>query len=146
MQVKHLDHLNLSVQDFENTVAWYGRVLGFALVEEGVQEGVRWGVIRAGEAMLCIYEHPELHAEDADTQREQHGLHGIAHFGLRITDRAAWEDTVAREGLPVRFGGPIEWPHSTAWYINDPTGYEIEVALWHDDRVMFDRETSARSA
>ena len=137
MQVKHLDHLNLSVRDFDETAAWYGRVFGFAPVEQGVQEGVRWGVIRAGEAMLCIYEHPELEHLDADTVRREHGVHSVAHFGLRITDRAAWEATVDRENLEVRFGGPIEWPHSTAWYVHDPTGYEIEVALWADDRVRF---------
>lgn len=146
MQVKQLDHLNLSVEHFDATVDWYGRVFGFALVEEDVQEGVRWGVLRAGEAMLCIYEHPELTHHDADTVRADHALHGIAHFGLRITDPEGWAAIVEREGLKVRFGGPIRWPHSTAWYIHDPTGYEIEVAAWNGDRVAFDAMVSQTPA
>ena len=64
-------------------------------------------------------------------------LHGLSHFGLRIQDRAAWEETVAREQVEVSYGGEVDWPHSSAWYVVDPTGYEIEVALWDDDAVAF---------
>jgi hypothetical protein len=64
-------------------------------------------------------------------------LHGINHFGLRITDRAAFEATVERERLEFSYPSPVRWPHSTAWYVLDPTGYEIEVACWDDDRVSF---------
>ncbi len=65
------------------------------------------------------------------------GLHGINHFGLRITDRTAWEEIVDREKIEVLYDGPTRWSHSTSWYISDPTGYEIEVALWDDDMVAF---------
>ena len=58
MQVKHLDHVNLTVRSFDETVDWYRRIFGFEIVEEEVEDGVRWGVIRSGDAMLCIYEHP----------------------------------------------------------------------------------------
>lgn len=138
MNVKHLDHLNLSVRDFAATAHWYGRVFGFEVVEEAVDErGIRWGVLRSGEALLCVYEHPELSFADCDAlQRE--GKHALCHFGLRITDRAAWEATVEREGVEVNYGGSVRWPHSTAWYVTDPTGWEIEVALWDGDTVAFD--------
>ena len=56
---------------------------------------------------------------------------------LRITDREAWTDTVERESVTVGYGGEVRWPHSSAWYVTDPTGYEIEVALWDDDTVRF---------
>ena len=59
------------------------------------------------------------------------------HFALRITDEAGWRETLARERLPLNWGGETRWPHSTAWYVTDPTGYEIEVALWDDDTVRF---------
>ncbi|MHC4934280.1 MAG: VOC family protein [Planctomycetota bacterium] len=137
MKVKQLDHLNLSVQSFPETADWYGRVFGFEVVEDKVDRGMRWGVIRSGDAMLCIYEHPELGFEGSDEIRDR-GLHGINHFGLRITDRESWEETVKREGIEVNYGGPVRWPHSTAWYVSDPTGYEIEVALWDDDEARFD--------
>ena len=89
MRVKHLDHLNLTVRDFEETADWYRRVFGFGVVQDEVSdEGVRWGVLRSGDAMLCIYQRPDLQPPDAWESR----AHAIRHFGLRITDRAAWEE------------------------------------------------------
>jgi len=130
MTVTHLDHLNLTVRDFEETAAWYGRVFGFEVVErETDEQGRPWGVLKAGDALLCIYEDPGLRFEDSDERRKR-GVHGVNHFGLRITDRAEWEATMAREGVVAEYGGAVRWPHSTAWYIQDPTGYGIEVALW----------------
>jgi catechol 2,3-dioxygenase-like lactoylglutathione lyase family enzyme len=134
MAVKHLDHLNMSVRDLAESVDWYGRAFGFRKVEGGVIDGSPWAILRGGDALLCLYEHPERGAPDPD----EHGHHAPSHFGLRITDRAAWEATVAREKLRVEYGGAHRWPHSTAWYVTDPTGYEIEVALWDDDRVQFE--------
>ena len=138
MSVKHLDHLNLTVADFDATVDWYHRVFGFAVVEEAVDEqGVRWGVMRASEALLCIYEHPDLVLADCETERRR-GRHALCHLGLRIDDRAAWEATIASQGLEVLYGGEVHWPHSTAWYVRDPTGWEIEVVHWDADRIQFD--------
>ncbi len=135
--VSQLDHLNLSVADFAETVDWYGRVFGFELAERGMQDGLPWGVIRAGEALLCIYQHPGLELPDRFEMRRR-GLHGLNHFGLRISDEAQWLATIEREGLEILYDGPIRWPHSTAWYLKDPTGWEIEVALWDDDTIAFD--------
>ena len=43
-----------------------------------------------------------------------------------------------RENIKFMYDGEIPWPHSRAWYIQDPTGYEIEVACWNDDTIRFD--------
>ncbi|MBX9878343.1 MAG: VOC family protein [Candidatus Obscuribacterales bacterium] len=137
MKIKHLDHLNMSVKNFDKTVDWYNRVFGFTLVEYGVRGGVRWGIIKGGESMLCIYEHPEREYADFDDSR-LHNFHGINHFGLRITDRNEWEDVIKREKLEVAYGGAVDYPHSTSWYVTDPTGYEIEVALWNKNQINFD--------
>ena len=137
MKVRHLDHINMTVRDFDQTVDWYGRVFDFELVEEALTDGVRWGVIRSGEALLCIYEDPNREHLDRFELKDR-GLHGMAHFGLRITDVEEWLETVDREKIEVLYGGEITWPHSRSWYIEDPTGYEIEVALWADDRVTFE--------
>ena len=133
LNVAGLDHVNLTVADFEQTVAWYGRVFGFALVERGAGEHGPWGVIRSGEAMLCLYEHPECRFEAPEDRRARR-LHTVNHVGLRIRDEAEWLRTVARERLDVE---PMVWPHSKAWYLCDPTGYPIEVVLWNGDTVAF---------
>lgn len=134
MTVKHLDHLNLTVHNFADTADWYKRVFGFEVVEEGNHSGEHWGVLRSGDALLCIYEHPEFkQSPDMDKAK----LHSIHHFGLRITDRQRWESTVTKEKLEVGYGGAISYPHSTSWYICDPSGYTIEVAYWHNDQIAF---------
>ena len=55
----------------------------------------------------------------------------------RITDEAEWLAIIEREEVPILYDGAIRWPHSRAWYVTDPTGYEIEVALWDNDRIAF---------
>ncbi len=137
MAVRHLDHLNLSVNDFDETVAWYGRVFGFELVEETVTDGVRWGVIRSGDALLCIYEHGDREYFDR-FQLADRKQHGLAHFALRIDDPDGWLEIARRENLTINYDGEITWPHSRSWYINDPTGYEIEVVRWQNDTIAFD--------
>ena len=79
MKIKHLDHINMTVRDFDQTVDWYGRVFDFVLVEEAVTEGIRWGVIRSGEALLCIYEDPSRKHLDRFELR----VHGAAP-GIRV--------------------------------------------------------------
>lgn len=134
--VKHLDHLNLSVRDLDESADWYGRVFGFRQVERDVSNGVDYAILRGGDAMLCIYQRPELAHLDRHA-RARAGFHGLNHFALRITDREAWRQTVEREQLELHYGGEVNWTHSTAWYVKDPTGYEIEVALWEGDEIHF---------
>ena len=144
MKTKHLDHLNLSVRSFDETADWYGRIFGFEIVEEEVSEGVRWGVLRSGDALLCIYEHSAREFLDRFQLRERE-FHGLAHFALRITDSDEWLAIAKREELAISYGGEVTWPHSRSWYVRDPTGYEIEVVHWQNDRVVFESRAKAVS-
>jgi len=134
--VRHLDHLNLSVTDLDASLAWYAAVFEFSPVERGLYEGRPWAIVRAGDALLCLYERPQLERPD-NADRCARGLHGVNHFALRITEVAPWEARVARLGLELLYGGRRSWPHSDSWYVADPTGYEIEVTCWRGDQVRF---------
>ncbi|MBX9670602.1 MAG: VOC family protein [Candidatus Obscuribacterales bacterium] len=134
MNVKHLDHLNMSVRNLDETEDWYKRVFGFEIVESGLRSGMKWAIMKSGEALLCIYEYPNLAKPD---KVSDHSPHTINHFGLRITDRSKWQETINRERVRVLYGGEVRYPSSTSWYVIDPTGYEIEVALWDQDQVSF---------
>ncbi|MCA9563106.1 MAG: VOC family protein [Myxococcales bacterium] len=136
MNVFHIDHLNMTVRNFEESADWYGRVFGFEVVERGVQDGQPWGVIKRGDAMLCIYEQGDF-AFVAPSQRMKQKHHGFWHFALKIDDREEWLKRVEQENLEVQYGGAIDWPHSTSWYVSDPTGYQIEVVLWDENRPRF---------
>jgi catechol 2,3-dioxygenase-like lactoylglutathione lyase family enzyme len=128
--VKHLDHLNMSVADLEATTAFYQGLFGFETVEAGVWRGKPWRILKAGEALLCLYQF-DRNAPDASD------AHRLSHFALRITDSEAFKARAAELGVPINYGGKVEWPYSDAYYVNDPTGYEIEVVHWHDDEVRF---------
>lgn len=136
-QAVAIDHLNFTVRDFAESARWYRDVFGFEKVEEGMEKDGPWGILRAGDTMLCIYESPRL--TELRSSPESEKLHHIYHFGIRIHDRADWERTVKAQKLHVYYGGPVRYPHSTSWYIKDPTGHMIEVALWDEDEVRFDR-------
>ena len=136
MKVSNLDHINLSVHSFDETVNWYNKIFGFNVVEQGIENELKWGVIRSNDAMLCIYEVNNLIQLDRFEMKEK-GFHYFAHFGLRITDKKAWLDIVKKENLEILYGGIIQWPHSSAWYVKDPTGWEIEVVLWENDIIKF---------
>ncbi|RMG14411.1 MAG: VOC family protein [Planctomycetota bacterium] len=116
--VRLLDHLNLRVRHLAETEAWYGRLFGFAPVERGTYEGRPWVILRCADALLCLYEHPEVQAG------------ALNHFALRVDDPVAFEERRVREGVALRYGSPVRWPHSTSWYVRDPSGHELEVVCW----------------
>jgi catechol 2,3-dioxygenase-like lactoylglutathione lyase family enzyme len=133
-QVKHFDHLNMTVRNLQESLEWYRRVFGFTLVESGERDLGPWAIVRSGEAMLCLYERA------GRTYEIPYGdgpHHGICHFAIRITDREEWASVLESEEVEVEFGGAQDWPHSTSWYLRDPTGYQIEVVYWHHDEICF---------
>ncbi len=130
--VKHLDHLNLSVADLAETARWYGAVFGFEVVERGVHHGTPWLILRAGDAMLCAYEYPTRGAPRGGQR------HHLNHFALRLQDTEAFLRRAQAEGVTWQWDSPVRWPHSTAWYVIDPSGYEIECVAWHGDQIAFD--------
>ena len=132
-EIKFFDHLNMTVRNMDESLDWYARVFGFELVEDGERKGVRWAIVRSGEAMLCLYEHPNRIFDGGyDGPR-----HGIRHFAIRITDKQEWESVIEREQIQVQFDDAVDYPHSTSWYILDPTGYQIEVVHWNADQIRF---------
>ena len=134
MLVKRLDHINISVTNIESTLAWYKKIFGFELVEHGEQGAKKWAIMQSGEALLCFIEYPNRKA------LENIEAHRMNHFGLTITDEKKWETIINVEKIELLYGGTVHnYPHSKAWYIKDPNGYEIEVALWDNNSIKFNR-------
>ncbi len=101
-------------------------------MEKGVdREGHKWGILQSGETMLAITEYPERKwycGED---------YHQTYHFGLRLLDKGEWQQKIKELKLETFYSSPIPYQHSTSWYVKDPTGNEIEVAVWHNNEVKF---------
>ena len=132
-QISRLDHLNFTVSNFEESVAWYQKIFNFELVEKGrAENGYWWGILKSGETMLAISEAPEKRWYTGS------GYHQTYHFGLRLVDKDEWETKLRENNLEVYYSSPVIYPHSTSWYVKDPTGNKIEVAIWNNDQVVFD--------
>lgn len=132
MLVKRLDHINISVSNIASSLKWYRKVFGFELVEEGEQNARKWAIIRSGDALICFSENPDRKILTG------HEFHRLNHFGFTITDEKKWESIINLEKLELLYGGEVViYPHSKAWYVSDPDGYEIEVALWENNSIKF---------
>ncbi len=137
VRVRHWDHLNMTVRNLSQSVEFYRALLGFEVVERGApDEDIPWLILRSGEAMLCLYEHGSVPTGPKYPERPV--VQDVRHFALRIEDGAAFERLAAQLGVDFLYGGPVTWPHSTSYYLTDPTGHQIEVVNWHDDTVRFD--------
>ncbi len=86
--------------------------------------------------MLCIYQRPDRHVVSI-AEATRTGVHRINHFALRIADKQRWEQLAKDEQLEWSYPSPARYPHSTAWYVNDPTGHQIEVAHWDEGVPVF---------
>jgi len=136
MKVKQLDHLNFSVCSLEESIRWYAAMFGFEVVERNEEGELPWAILRSGDALLCLSEQAEWRRLPRSERREQ-GVHSVNHIGFRVVDRRAWEAVLSEMNPPLFYGSPLRYPNSTSWYVRDPSGYEIEVALWDHDQVAF---------
>ena len=131
-QIAHLDHIHFTVNSLKETVQWYNKIFHFQLVEQGIWEsGDQWGILRSGNNMLAI---TEVSQRDIYKGKKYHQTY---HFGIRLKNRQEWEHTIHHNALDIMGGEPVVWPHSTSWYIQDPTGHMIEVVIWNDNKIQF---------
>jgi catechol 2,3-dioxygenase-like lactoylglutathione lyase family enzyme len=115
---------------------FYSELFGFSTVEEGSsKDPYPWAIVRSGSAMLCLYQHPKL--EISPRFPEPPSNQEVRHFAFRIQDGARFERLCEQQGVPLLFGGPVRWPHSTSYYIQDPSGHQIEVVHWDNDEIAF---------
>ncbi len=125
--VRQLDHLNLDVRSLEASTDFYRNLFGFEVVESGHSMDSDFRIIRAGDAMLCLYERGVTPGG------------GLNHFALRVEQAEALVARAREHGVELLWGGEegVSWDHSQAWYVRDPDGYVVEIAQWNGDVVRF---------
>lgn len=129
-----IDHINISVKNLIESVAWYEKVFGFKTVEQGrSQAGAKYVIVENHDFMLCMYEHPEWKAPNFEINTNKHQ---IFHVGFRITDELKWKELIRTLNLTLAYD-EISYPRSKSWYVLDPNGYEIEVSCLKEGVAMF---------
>lgn len=122
---KKIDHINMAIRELTESAEWYQKVFGFTVAEIGLSSyGTPYQILQLNDFSLCQYEMPK-HKSAAE---DDHGIYlGIYHFGLRVSDPDTWKKKIQQLELKIHLG-PIAYPHSTSWYLYDPSGHEIEVS------------------
>ncbi len=130
-----IDHVNISVTNLKESIEWYEKVFGFKLVEKGRTPRYEYAIIAHNDSMICMTEQPKRKPAD---QFDDATAHHIYHFGIRVSDKEKWEQTLKTHGIRLYYGGgEVEYPFSTSWYVHDPSGHEIDVSFTPTEKLQF---------
>jgi uncharacterized glyoxalase superfamily protein PhnB len=114
---------SLTVNDLNQSLAWYERVLGFTVEDRWETDGMLRGVeLKAGTARLM------LNQDDWARGRERHKGEGVRLWfstAQKLDDLAA--DITARGGRLDHEPRTMPWGDRT-FAISDPDGYHLTIA------------------
>lgn len=121
VKLTSIDHINMRVKNLEASKEFYGSVFGFKLKESGTGKWGPWAILGIQDrAYLCLYEAGEVERVDQKIQ--------INHFGFHVEDFDEVEKQCKKKGIGVSYGGAVQSGKSRSIYIEDPSGYEIELS------------------
>ena len=129
MELK-IDHVNISFKNLEDSIAWYKNVFAFEVVVRDLfPVGTKRAILNNNDFMICLAEFANfensLHWARKVVEQPNCQIH---HFGIRITDLEQWKKQIEKYSLKLNYGGAVQYKNSTSWYIQDPSGHEIEVS------------------
>jgi len=105
----------MTVKNLEESVEFYKKLFGFEVKKE--QTEYKSKIIGNDNIKLCLYEDPEMKPEG-----------GIAHFGFHVENFDEIMETCKLLGVKVFYDGPVQFEKSRSIYIEDPSGYDIELS------------------
>jgi catechol 2,3-dioxygenase-like lactoylglutathione lyase family enzyme len=123
-KIEALDHVALSVQDVERSAQWYGDVLGFKRLHEGIWNGTPIFVGNGGAAIALF----PARDKGGSTSHDRAAVR-ILHFAFRA-DRENFlraQDELKKRAIPFDFQDH-EISHSI--YFRDLDGHEIEITTY----------------
>ncbi|MFC5369491.1 VOC family protein [Arcanobacterium bovis] len=143
-----LNHVGVTVSDFEAAVKWYNDMFDFHLVNELRIEGetanklaslygttglsIRLGFLGTNSnAMLEIFEFtPKIEGQATNWQKN-----GYSHAAISVSNVAAWKRKLEARG--VEFVTGVQYNNGTHWaFMKDPDGNLIELIDYHANRLI----------
>ena len=112
-----IDHVNFQVKNLAVSIEFWNELLGFEVLEEFPE--VNGAIIGTKEAKLAIYENADL--EDVQGQ-------GFSHIGFCIDDINEAKVFCQQNDIPILYDDTVTWPKSKSLYIQDLSGYEVELS------------------
>jgi lactoylglutathione lyase len=120
--VKEL-RLALTVENFDEALAFYRDTLGMELRDMWVAEGSKGVILEAGRATLELFD--EGQAAMVDDIEVGRRVAGPVRIAFEVEDAAATADTLVAAGAE-RLGGPVETPwHDVNVRLRAPDGMQL---------------------
>jgi catechol 2,3-dioxygenase-like lactoylglutathione lyase family enzyme len=113
-----LDHVNMTVRDLEESVNFYGELLGFVEKKDQAEQASK--IIGNDNIKLCLYEDPDLEIGA-----------GLNHFGFHIENFEEIVEKCESMGISMPYG-VVNWEKSRSVYIVDPNRYEVELSEFNE--------------
>ncbi|MBT3366787.1 MAG: VOC family protein [Nitrospina sp.] len=124
MQLKGIHHIALNVTDLDRSEHFYTDVLGFNVTHR-FSKGLRHIMLDTGNALLALFETPDLNMESA---LEQLSDKGYMHFAFE-TNREEFIkiiDELKDKKVPVD-SGPVVRGEGESIYFKDPDQNHLEI-------------------
>ena len=114
-----IDHLNINIKNFEETIGFYQKHFGFELKEEGKSgSGNLFKIIGLKDKLyLALYEIPYNEKETGH----------VNHIGLHVENFDETIKYIKEQGIKITMD-TYQYPYSRSIYIEDPNGLEIELS------------------
>ncbi len=121
-------HVGISVPNLDESIDWYGRMLGFEVVRRVTQEGMTFALLRQGEFHIELFEladgqpMPEYRRDPSADLR----VHGTKHLAFQVADARAAAAELEAKGAVIAFG-PVENERSIFVFVSDNSGNTFEL-------------------
>ena len=121
-------HIGISVEDADESAAWYNRMLGFKVITRMEQQGMTVVHIQRGNCYIELFQ-----VEGAKPLPEYRldptmdlGVHGTVHFAFQVQDVAAAIRELKAKGAGIAME-PIDTPGVAFAFIRDNSGNCFEI-------------------
>lgn len=129
IKINGINHVAISVADFEETIAWYERVFGFTVIDrsEIPGTGIRVSHMQGAGFLLEIFCAPDGKALPEDRKVPNLDLltQGNKHFSFGVEDAHKAKDELAAMGVEIAMIAEVDGTYGV--FIRDNTGNLIEI-------------------
>lgn len=131
IKLKAIDHINMTVNDLEESIYFYNNVFGFKIIEDSRSNTISQNKLGTPYVIMgireCAYLALHQSPQKGNGQDKKGPIH-ITHFGFLVEDFDRVMTKLKDLNVVFLYGEKIfEWQHSRSLYILDPSGHEIEL-------------------